>query len=47
MNLIAPWKIVSTFMEHSKLSNYAKLMFVTSSISGSLREAAYVAGGTQ
>ena len=41
VNLIAPWKIVSTFLEHSKLSNYAKLMFITSSISGSLREAAY------
>ena len=40
VNLIAPWKIVSTFLEHSKLSNYAKLMFITS-ISGSLREAAY------
>ena len=41
VNLIAPWKIVSTFLKHSKLSNYAKLMFITSSISGSLRESAY------
>lgn len=41
VNLIAPWKIVSTFIKYSRLSNYAKLLFITSSISGSLQESAY------
>lgn len=41
VNLVAPWKIMSTFVKYSKLSNNAKLLFITSSISGSLRESAY------
>ena len=41
VNLIAPWKIVSTLLKYSRLSNYAKLLFITSSISGSLQESAY------
>ena len=41
INVVAPWKIMSTFLNHSKLSNDAKLLFITSSISGSLRESAY------
>ncbi len=41
VNVVAPWKIMSTFVKYSKLSNNAKLLFITSSISGSLRESAY------